>query len=119
TRTWRRRLGVSFLGEDPSTTTIVWDGPLVPKPPATAVMMDVDGVAFSRWGRITWDGAGRAAVGVAHRYKHEPDVFSSSGMEHADEVFQDMAIGMLGGSQDKGYGHNDDTVTIVRSRFLR
>src|SRR5688572_27390657 len=56
---WTARIGVSFLGEDPRTTTIVWDGES--SDTASAIMMDVDGVAYSRWGRITWDGAGRAS----------------------------------------------------------
>src|SRR5215468_2570941 len=45
---------ITIVGADPASTSIVWAGP--PKMP----MFIVNGVAYSRFGRLTWDGGGTA-----------------------------------------------------------
>ena len=46
------RLYTGVIGEDPALTVIKWDGP------ADGVMLYINGVAYSRFNRITWDGSG-------------------------------------------------------------
>src|ERR1017187_7518514 len=59
----KNRLGVSILGEDPATVKILWDGA------QDGAMTWFNGVAYSRWGRITWDGAGKAKVAIDHGWE--------------------------------------------------
>ena len=104
----KERLGVSILGEDPATTKIVWDGA------QDGAMTWFNGVAYSRWGRITWDGAGKAKVAVDHGWEgKQPNAGTHN--EHADEVFQDVAFGIKGGSR----GFMDAETAVLRCRFLR
>ena len=105
---------VSFLGQDPATTKIRWAGP------AGGWMFWANGVKYSRWGRITWDGANTAGIGVAHKWdKLNVPGYNATVIEHSDEVFQDMKRGIVGGDQGSNYGWNDDTVSIIRSKFIR
>ncbi len=101
-------LGMSLLGEDPATTKILWDGP------QDGAMTWFNGVAYSRWGRITWDGAGKAKVAIDHGWEgKEPN--AGTHQEHADEVFQDVAFGIKGGSR----GFMDAETAVLRCKFLR
>lgn len=49
---------VAVIGEDPATTTLRWDGP------ADGVMLDY-GAWYSKLGRLTFDGQGKAALPVS------------------------------------------------------
>jgi hypothetical protein len=100
------RVGISILGEDPATTIIKWDGPV------DSVMLMADGVAFSRFGRLTWDGAGKANSAIDH--SQIDGIYQINSNEHADEVFQDLAVGLRMNSPNGG-----DTHSILRCRFLR
>jgi len=101
------KTNVSVIGEDPARTTIRWSSPR--KEP----MMLVNGVTHSRWGRITWDGAGTAAAGVAHQWDHAGG-YAPTDLQHSDEVFENLGKGIIGG---RWGGANDGEVTIVRSKF--
>ncbi len=108
TLTMKTRLGISLLGEDPATTKIVWDGP------PEGAMTWFNGVAYSRWGRLTWDGAGKAKVAIDHGWEgKEPHAGTHN--EHADEVFQDVGFGIKGGSR----GFMDAETAVLRCKFLR
>ena len=105
---------VSFVGQDPATTKIRWAGP------AGGWMLWANGVTYSRWGRITWDGANTAGIGVAHKWdKLNVPGYATSAIEHSDEVFQDMKRGIVGGDPGSNYGANDAEVSIIRSKFIR
>ncbi len=103
------KLNVSILGQDPSNTVIRWDGP------SGGAMMIANGVSLSRWGRITWDGAGRAGIGVAHQWDKNGG-YAPTNLSHEDEVFKDVGKGLEGGIPD---GWNDAEVTVSRAKFLR
>jgi hypothetical protein len=121
---WENRLGVALLGEDPATTTIRYDGP------GGQAIMTCHGVSYSRFGRITWDGQGKAGVAVAHLWnpvtRHGPAVTS---MEHADQVFMNVGKGIIGGTAVpvikadgslSHYNHGMDAEFMVkRCRFVR
>ena len=104
---------VSVVGEDPATTKILWAGP------AGGWMLWANGVTYSRWARITWDGANTAGIGVAHKWDHVNNGYATTALEHSDEVFQDMKRGIVGGDPGSNYGWNDAEVSIIRSKFIR
>jgi hypothetical protein len=99
---------VAVLGEDPATTTIRWDGA------SDGTMILCNGVRYSKIGRLTWDGGGRPVTALWHRWDgHTPN--AATGLEHADEVFRDVAVGLRA-----GLPHFMDAECLVqRCKFLR
>lgn len=75
---------VSLLGHDPSDTTILWAGSPGGK------MFEVDGVAHSRFGRLTWDGGGLADIGYFDQ-THSGENYFPTGVRHEDEVFRNIS----------------------------
>jgi hypothetical protein len=101
------KLYVTILGADPSTTKMLWAGP------GGGRMFQTDGVSYSRFGRLTWDGGGTAHVVYDLTY----GTAFSSGNRHEDEVFQNLApdaIAIRGGEN----GIGDAETEFVRCRFL-
>ena len=46
------------------------------------------GDLLPRWGRITWDGANTAGIGVAHKWDHlNVPGYATSAIEHSDGVY--------------------------------
>lgn len=119
----QNRMAIAILGEHPERTRIIYDGP------ANEIMLQCVGVSYSKFGRITWDGRRKARAAVAHQW----DPIAKIGpavtyMEHADQVFQDVGKGIIGGrvvpiikdGQITWYNHGMDAETIVRRcRFIR
>ena len=101
-------LNISVVGEDPAATKIVWDGE------AGGTMLSVNGVAYSRFTRLTLDGKRRASIAVEQSWDNSRPHFDT-GNEYADDRFVDVAYGIRGGF--KGYGFAE--VSIVRSHFIR
>lgn len=99
---------VSIVGEDPQTVTLVWDGP----PGGT--MLIVNGVAYSRFTRLTYDGRRRASVAVEQSWDNVSPNFDT-GNEYSDHAFVDVEYGIHGGF--RGYGFAE--TSILRSRFVR
>jgi hypothetical protein len=95
-------MGVTVVGEDPATTTLRWDGK------AGGLMFQYD-AWYSRIGRLTLDGAGRAGVALAYG-----GGFSTYN-ETADMVFQDVGDGMAMATGNNGQAENE----VLRCRFLR
>jgi hypothetical protein len=121
---WTNRLGVALLGEDPATTTILYDGP------AGEAMLTCDGVSYSKFGRLTWDGQGKARAAVVHHWNSVKIIGPAvTYMEHADEVFQNVGRGIVGGGVDpvlkpdgslSHYNHGMDAEFMVkRCKFIR
>lgn len=102
------RIHVSIVGEDPATTVLVWDGP------AGGTMLLVNGVAYSRFVRLTFDGKRRASIAVDQSYDNSKPHFDT-GNEYADNRFVDVEYGIHGGFKDFGFAET----SIVRSHFLR
>src|SRR6266513_5146070 len=59
-----KRIGISVIGEDPATTIIKWGGSNA----ATNAMLNIDGVAYSRFNRLTFDGSGSQVIAVNQSY---------------------------------------------------
>ena len=101
--------GISVIGQDPSTTTLKWGGP------ASGILLHIDGVAYSRFNRITFDGSRSAGVLVDQSVENytQGRVFDT-GNEYADDVFQNSAVGIQGGQ----YGLGAAESSVLRSTFL-
>ncbi len=99
---------VAVTGEDPAKTIVKWGGS------NEGVMLLCNGVRYSKIGRITWDGGGKPVTAVAHLWDgHTPN--AATGLEHADEVYKDVAIGLRA-----GLPHFMDAECMVsRCKFLR
>ena len=99
---------ISVIGADPATTSIKWDGA------AGGIMFTLNGVTYSRFGRITWDGAGKANTAVAHFWDGRTGSAVTHN-EHADETFTDVGFGLRGGKPHK----MDAETSVLRCRFIR
>jgi hypothetical protein len=99
----REAIGLNIQGEDPDKTIIVWDGP------AGGVMFDYD-AWYSKLGRITFDGRGKAKTAV----RHGPEFVTAN--EIADMVFRDVGFGIEAGDLAKD---GIAETSVQRCRFLR
>ena len=100
-------ININILGADPLKTVIIWNGEL------GGTMLDCDGVSYSRYGRITWDGNnGRAKCAVNHGWDGKRPFANTFG-EHTDEIFKNVAFGIRGGSK----GFMDAECVLKRCRF--
>ncbi len=108
TLTMTSQIHVSVIGENPETTVIRWDGP------SDGDMLYANGVRYSRWARLTWDGAGRARCAISHGWDGKVQG-AATGNEHADEVFRNLQFGIRGGTRNR----MDAETTVLRCRFLR
>ena len=99
---------LSIVGEDPATTTIVWDG----TPGGT--MLRINGIAYSRIGRLRFDGRRQAGVAVEQSWDNLHPQFDT-GNEYADDDFIDVGYGIHGGFN----GHGFAETSVRRSHFLR
>ena len=100
------RIHVSVIGADPATTTLKWAGP------AGGVLASIDGMAYSKINRLTFDGAGLAAVLVDQAWDCQHNHFDT-GNEYADDVFRNAGIGIRGGNNGCGFAET----SVWRSRF--
>ena len=101
-------INISIVGADPDTTRIIWDGA------AGGTMFWVNGVAYSRFTRLTLNGKRRASVAVEQSWDNAHPHFDT-GNEYSDTYFVDVAYGIHGGF--KGYGFAE--TSIRRSHFVR
>ncbi|MDR3712473.1 MAG: glycosyl hydrolase family 28-related protein [Puia sp.] len=104
TLTMKARRCIAIIGEDPVNTIIKWDGA-----PGMQMLL-LNGVAYSEYSRITWDGSSKALVAVAHEWDTRTG-FANSGTRHADEIFRDLAVGLKSGA------NMDAEFSIRRCRF--
>ncbi|MGA2140041.1 MAG: glycosyl hydrolase family 28-related protein, partial [Verrucomicrobiia bacterium] len=88
---------VSIIGADPNTTTLKWGGS------SGGVLLHIDGVAYSRFDRLTFAGSGTAGVLVDQSLTgYSQGQYFDSGNEYADDVFQDATYGIRGGNNNLG-----------------
>jgi hypothetical protein len=103
------RLGISVLGEDPTTTIIKWGGAST----ASGAIFDLNGVAYSRFNRLTFDGSSGQVVLVNQSYGGLNGNFDI-GNEYADDVFKNAAFGFECGMRIHGCAE----VSLIRDKFL-
>jgi len=95
-------MDVMLVGEDPATTSLLWDGE------AGGVMLEF-GAWFSRMGRLTLDGAGKAGTAISHG----PHFASYN--EYFDLVLCNAAVGIEGGRMKEG---GIAETVVARCKFL-
>ena len=105
--------GVGIIGNSPAKTTLKWYGP-----PGGAMLVQ-DGGLGTRYSRLTWDGSGTAQYGVAQWWNTSQGHAYGGSSEHQDEVFQDLAIGIMSGRLGTNYGQLDSEGQVRRVTFLR
>jgi hypothetical protein len=106
---------VNVIGEDPQTTIIKYDGPVVTKQNGyeDGVMLWLNGVTSSKFDRITFDGDSKAFDAIDQSYDGKGCCFDTSN-EYADDVFKNVQEGIRGGNL--GFGFSE--VSILRDNFL-
>lgn len=109
--TMASRISVGVIGADPATTVLKWDGP------AGAPMLDLNGVAYSQFERLTFNGAGTrgnpAQTGIMQAWDGQRQ-YAATDNRYTDDIFENMAYGMRIGSR----GYMDSEGTIRRCRFV-
>ncbi len=108
TLTMNNHIHVSIVGADPKTTIIKWGGA------AHGTMMQVNGTAYSKFNRITWNGNRVADVAVEQSWDGAKPNFDTSN-EYADDIFVDVGFGIHGGH----LGHGFAETSILRGQFIR
>ncbi|HEX7794230.1 MAG TPA: glycosyl hydrolase family 28-related protein [Vicinamibacterales bacterium] len=108
TLTLLHQIWLSVIGEDPENTSIMWDGP------RGGTMLLVNGIAYSRINRLTFDGRRTAGIAIDQSFDNAAPHFDT-GNEYADDVFRDVEFGIHGGFKDFGFAET----SIVRARFIR
>src|SRR6266516_6777099 len=101
-------INVSLVGEEPATTILAWDGE------RGGDMLSVNGIAYSRITRLTFDGRRRASVAVDQSWDGSRPHFDT-GNEYSDVRFVDVEYGLHGGFK----GHGFAETSIRRSQFVR
>jgi len=104
--------GASIIGADPANTVIAWDGP------AKSAMLLTSGTFDTLFTRLTWDGRGRAQIGVAQWWNFRTERANYQGtIKHIDEEFRNLDIGISGGRLGADYGQGDSETLIERVHF--
>ena len=106
TLTMNYKMNVSVIGTDPVTTKIIWGGA------NGGTMMQIDGTAYARFNRLTWDGNSIASIAIDQSWNGTTGYFDT-GNEFADDVFVNVGIGIRGGY----LGHGFAETSIMRCRF--
>jgi len=104
TLTMQTRTGIGIIGENPGNTIIKWDGD------SAAKMFLLNGVSYSEYSRITWDGGNKALVAIAHEWDGKVR-YANSGTQHSDEIFRNIGVGLKSGA------NMDAEFDIRRCRF--
>ena len=106
TLTMNGKMNVSIIGEDPATTKIIWGGA------ANGTMMQINGTAYLRFNRLTWDGNSNADIAIDESWDGSSGYFDT-GNEYADDVFKNTGTGIRGGFL--GYGFAE--IAVMRNKF--
>jgi hypothetical protein len=107
TLTCNSKINISFIGADPANTKIIWDGP------AGGTMLKIDGTAYSRFNRISFDGKLKAKIAIDQSWNGSSQYFDT-GNEYADDIFTNVDYGIRGGHA----GHGFAEISILRCSFF-
>jgi Pectate lyase superfamily protein len=102
------QLYVNIIGQDPSNTTIIWAGS------SGGTMLYLNGNAYSRFDRLTFNGQGTAGVAVDQSKADGTSNYFDTGNEYADDVFENAGTGLRCGNL--GYGCAE--TSMLRDQFL-
>jgi hypothetical protein len=99
---------VNMIGEDPDFAIISWGGS------SGGIMLEIDGVAYSRFNRLQFDGKGSAKVAVDQAKRDGSTNYFDTGNEYAEDVFKNVGYGIRAGTYDYGAAES----SVVRCRFI-
>jgi hypothetical protein len=99
---------INVIGQDPATTAIIWAGT------SGGTMLDLNGILYSRFDRLTFNGQGNAGVAVDQSYQGPPANYADSGNEYADDVFENAGIGWRCGH----LGFQCSETSLLRDKFI-
>lgn len=103
----RAARAISVIGEHPARVVLKWAGP------HGGTLFHINAVAYSRFNRMTFDGAGAAGIVVDQSaMPNTPGGQFDTGNEYADDVFENGRIGIRAGE----FGGAAESV-VLRSRF--
>ncbi len=103
------KIYVNIIGADASTTEIVWYGPSS----ATSTMLYINGMAYSRIDRLTFNGQGGANVAVDQSWDDSTGYFDTQN-QYADDTFENVGTGFRCGNL--GYGCAE--TSMLRDQYL-
>jgi fibronectin type 3 domain-containing protein len=109
------KIGVSILGAGPGQTTIEWAGA------SGGTMVNEEGVAYSRFDRVTFDGnnglAGTALINWwdGNNGPVGTNDYASTGNEYDDDIFQNVGIGLQFGLNNQG---QPSEIEVQRDQFI-
>ncbi len=103
------KLRIGIVGSHPATTRIQWHGA------QGGTMVYINGMAYSRINRITFDGLKSARVAVDQSWDGSTGYFDTAN-EYADNTFTDVGFGIKGGFK---HGVSFAETSIMRCRFIR
>ena len=92
------RIYVNLVGEDPSKTKIIWGGKSSGK---GSTMLYLDGVAYSRIDRLTFDGRRNSDVAIDESWAGSGEYFDT-GNQYANDTFENVGTGFLCGNLGQG-----------------
>jgi Pectate lyase superfamily protein len=100
--------GISVIGEYPVTTILKWAGA------NGGTLLHINGVAYSRFDRLTLDGSGTAGVVIDQSsVPNTPKAYFDTGNEYADDIIENGGIGIRAGAND-GAAES----SVLRDKFL-
>jgi hypothetical protein len=99
---------ISLIGQDPAVTSIVWNGA------AGGTMLYVNGVAYSKFSRLTFNGNFTALIAVDQSKADGTSNYFDTGNEYSDDYFTNAGYGIRGGAL--GYGFAE--TSVERSHFI-
>lgn len=105
----KNKIRIGIIGENPASTKIIWDGP------KDGTMFFINGVGYSRFNRICWDGNKIAKYAIDESWDGKQDYFDT-GNEFADDEFVNVAFGIHGGFR---YGISFAEIAIMRCKFVK
>ncbi len=97
------QIGVAMIGQDPTTTSLVWGGA------SGGTMLSLQGSKWIRISRLTWNGKGVASAGHTIVWNGSSGYFPTSNLE-SDEAFTGLAYGIR-------IGHAGETM-VERVQFI-
>lgn len=116
TLTFDNRAASFVYGSDPATTVIKWAGP------ADGTMLEMFGCHYAAVDRLTFDGAGKADVGIwnaLNKGNNDGGAHYDGANEYADDVFQNLGIGIREDPPPLGNGGGGPgEFDISRDRFI-
>ncbi len=116
TLTFDNRSSSFVYGSDPSTTILKWTGP------AAGTMFEMYGCHYAAVDRLTFDGGGQADIGIwnaLNKSNNDGSVHYDGANEYADDVFQNLGIGISELSSPLGSGGGGPgEFDISRDRFI-